>query len=86
MQYGKGYVVIFNHLPGVLNVALLLVPIVHNLTLVSGMRHVSELLVPVFLRPVLLAVQLAMPRARGMVAYVRDGYEAFRQSKFECDC
>ena len=27
-----------------------------------------------------------MPRARGMAAYVRDGYGAFRQSKFECGC
>ena len=27
-----------------------------------------------------------MPRARGMVAYVRDGYGAFRQPKFECGC
>ena len=27
-----------------------------------------------------------MPRARGMAAYVRDGYGAFRQPKFECGC
>ena len=27
-----------------------------------------------------------MPRARGMAAYVRDDYGAFRQSKFECGC
>ena len=27
-----------------------------------------------------------MPRARGMAAYVRDGYGEFRQSKFECGC
>ena len=26
-----------------------------------------------------------MARARGMAAYVRDGYGAFRQPKFECD-
>ena len=25
-----------------------------------------------------------MPRARGMAAYVRDGYGVFRQPKFEC--
>ena len=25
-------------------------------------------------------------RARGMAAYVRDGYGAFRQPKFECGC
>ena len=27
-----------------------------------------------------------MPRTRGMAAYVRDGYGAFRQPKFECGC
>ena len=27
-----------------------------------------------------------MPRARGMAAYVRDGYGAFRQPKFEFGC
>ena len=27
-----------------------------------------------------------MPRTREMVAYVRDGYGAFWQPKFECDC
>ena len=52
-------------------------------TLVSDMRHVSELLIPRFGRPVLLC-RGRMPRARGMVAYVRDGYGAFRQPKFEC--
>ena len=52
-------------------------------TLVSDMRHVSELLVPGFGRPVLLC-QGRMPRAQGMAAYVRDGYGAFCQPKFEC--
>ena len=42
-------------------------------TLVSDMRHVSEVLVPGFCRPVLLC-RRKMPRARGMAAYVRDGY------------
>ena len=27
-----------------------------------------------------------MPRARGMAAYVRDGYGAFREPKFEYGC
>ena len=27
-----------------------------------------------------------IPWVRGMAAYVRDGYGAFRQPKFECDC
>ena len=53
--------------------------------LVRDMRHVSEVLVPGFGRPVLLCLG-KMPRARVMAAYVRDGYEAFRQSKFECGC
>ena len=52
-------------------------------TLVSGMRHVSEEQVPGFGRTVLLC-RGKMPHARGMAAYVRDGYGAFRQPKFEC--
>ena len=51
-------------------------------TLISDMRHMSELLVPGFGRSVLLCWG-KMPRARGMAAYVRDGYGAFRQPKFE---
>ena len=49
------------------------------------MRHVSELLVPGFGRLVLLC-QGRMPLARGMAAYVRDGYGAFCQPKFESGC
>ena len=54
-------------------------------TLVSDMRHVSELLVPGFGRPVLLC-RGKMTRSQGMAAYVRDGYGAFRQPKFEFRC
>ena len=54
-------------------------------TLVSDMRHMSELLVPGFGRPVMLC-RGKMPRARGMAAHVRDGYGSFRQPKFECYC
>ena len=54
-------------------------------TMVSDMRHVLEVLVPGFCRPVLLC-RGKMPRARGMDAYVRDGYGAFRHPKFECGC
>ena len=54
-------------------------------TLVSDMRHVSEVMVPGFCRPVLLC-RGKKPRARGMAAYVWDGYGAFRQPKFECGC
>ena len=51
----------------------------------SYLHHVSELLVPGFGRPVLLC-RGKFPRARGMAAYVRDGYGAFRQPKYECGC
>ena len=54
-------------------------------TLVSDRRHISVLLVPGFGPPVLLCRD-GMPRARGMAEYVRDGYGAFRQPKFQCDC
>ena len=53
-------------------------------TLVSYMRHVSEILVPGFGHPVLCRGN--MPRARGIAAYLRDGYRAFRQPKFEWGC
>ena len=43
------------------------------------MRHVLELLVPRFGHPALLCL-------RGMAAYVRNGYGAFRGPKFECGC
>ena len=49
------------------------------------MRHVSEVLVPGFGRPVLLC-RGKMPLARGMAAYVRDGNGVVPQPKFECDC
>ena len=52
-------------------------------TLVSDMRHLSEILVPGFGRPVLLG-RVKMHRAGGMAAYVGDGYGAFCQPKFEC--
>ena len=53
-------------------------------TLVSDMHHMSEFLVPGFGRPILC--QGKMPRARGMAAYVRDGYGASHQPKFKCGC
>ena len=56
-----------------------------SVTLVSDMRHVSKIPVPGFGRPALLC-RGKMPRARGMAAYVRDGYGAFRHRKFECGC
>ena len=53
-------------------------------TLVSDMRQVSERLVTGFGRTVLYLGM--MTRARGMGAYVRDGYGAFHQPTFECGC
>ena len=52
-------------------------------TLVSDRDYISEFLVPGFGRPVLLCRD-GMPRARGIAAYVRDGYGTFRQPIFEC--
>ena len=54
-------------------------------TLVPDMRHVSGLLVSSFGRPVLLC-RGKMPRASVVAAYVRDGYGALRQPKFESGC
>ena len=54
-------------------------------TLVSDRRDISELKVPGFGRSV-LSCRVGMPRARGMAAYVRDGYGAFRLPKFQCGC
>ena len=53
--------------------------------LISDMHHVPEVLVPGFGRPVLLC-RGKMPRDSVMAVYVRDGYGAFRQHKFECGC
>ena len=61
---------------------------INSETLVSDLCHVppvSELLVPGFGRPVLLC-QGRTPRARGMTAYIRDGYRALRLPKFVCGC
>ena len=44
----------------------------------------AQVRVPGFGNPVLCRGR--MPRARGMAAFVRDGYGAFRQPKFECGC
>ena len=54
-------------------------------TLVSDMRHVSELLLPNFNKPLLLR-RNALPRAQGMCIYTRVGFNACRFKKYECDC
>ena len=59
--------------------------LLYSETLVSDMRHVSELLVPRFGRPVLSCLG-KMPITREMAVYVPDGYGTFRQPKFECGC
>ena len=56
----------------------------HDILLCSE-TLVSELLVPEFGRPVLL-YRGTMVRAREIVAYVRDGYGAFRQPNIDCGC
>ena len=53
--------------------------------LVSDMGHMLKLLIPCFGSSDLLC-RSRMPRARWVVPYVRDGYGAFRQLKFECGC
>ena len=53
-------------------------------TFFSDMHHVSEVLVQGYGCPVLSRGK--MPQARGMAAYVRDDYRAFRQPKIECGC
>ena len=54
-------------------------------TIVSDMRHLSELLVPGFKKPFLIKRQ-AIPRARGMALYVREGLSATHRPLFECGC
>ena len=51
-------------------------------TLVSDMCHVSEMLVS-DMRHVSESPSLVLP---GKDAYIRDGYGAFCQQKFECGC
>ena len=49
------------------------------------MRHISDLLIPGFKKPMLLK-RNAIPRARGMAVYVREGYSASRNRLAECGC
>ena len=54
-------------------------------TLVSDRRHLSELQIPNFKKPLLL-LRNSRPRAQGLCIYTKVGYNAFRFNKFECDC
>ena len=54
-------------------------------TLVSNLRHSSELMIPNFKKPILLRRNF-IPRAQGMCAYIRSSFGASRLAKFECGC
>ena len=54
-------------------------------TLVSNFRHVSELIIPGFRKPIILRRD-AIPRARGMAVYVRSDFSATHKIAFECKC
>ena len=54
-------------------------------TLVSNLRHISELLMPGFKKPILLKRD-SIPRALGMAIYVREGFSASRKHTAECGC
>lgn len=54
-------------------------------TLVSEMRHISELLIPNFKKPILFR-RNSIPRAQGMCVYIRSGFNACRLTSIECKC
>ena len=54
-------------------------------TLVSGMRHASEVLIPGFKKPILFK-RNAIHRAQGMAAYVRKDFPASHKTNYECRC
>ena len=54
-------------------------------TLVSDLRHISELSIPGFKKPTLFK-RNAIPRARGMALYIREGLSASHRPQYECGC
>ena len=54
-------------------------------TRATARRHVAELRLPGFCGPTLLPCG-ERARVRGLALYVRDGFPAYRQRKYECDC
>ena len=54
-------------------------------TLVSQMRHSSEILIPGFNKPILFKRD-EIPRARGMAVYIRKKFPASRKTSYECGC
>ena len=55
-------------------------------TLVSSHRHISELAVPNFSRPMLRLHSPAVRGSRGLAVYARDGWCVSRQKEYECKC
>ena len=54
-------------------------------TLVSNFRHIAELSIPGFKRPILLK-RNEINRAQGMAVYIRSGCSASHKASFECGC
>ena len=54
-------------------------------TLVSNFRHIAELSIPSFKRPILLK-RNEINRAQGMAVYIRSGCSASHKASFECGC
>ena len=54
-------------------------------TLVSNFRHIAELSIPGFKRPILLKHN-EINRAQGMAVYIRSGCSASHKASFECGC
>ena len=54
-------------------------------SLVSEMRHISELRIPGFRKPILIK-RNAIPRARGMALYIREGFMASHRPMYACGC
>ena len=54
-------------------------------TLVLNFRHIAELSIPGFKRPILLK-RNEINRAQGMAVYIRSGCSASHKASFECGC
>ena len=54
-------------------------------TRATSRRHAAEMRLPGFCCPVLLPCG-ARERVRGLALYIRDGFPAYRQSRYECAC
>ena len=56
-----------------------------SVTLVSSMRHISELMVEGYGRPTLL-LKDEVDRFRGFALYVRESFPTYRRRSYECGC